>query len=230
MQTLLKISTNPALKVDGVVGRETRSTHTNASSDVKRVVDSVIQSHGLKVGDLLSPVARITRLSRVMPTPLIRSTIAKWAKEHGVNEALSFAVCEIESGFDPDARSSTGAIGLFQLTSSAVTDVSRKYKGYYPPPGGNWYDLEWNVNVGVRFLRICAGYARVNPSSSDLEAWRDIYGCYNLGVGAYTTWKKAQFSDSTLIASWSSQSAELKQNGIEQYGANVLAKLRSVVA
>jgi soluble lytic murein transglycosylase-like protein len=42
------------------------------------------------------------------------------ARRHGVPEKLAYAVASVESGFNPHARSRSGAIGLMGITSSTA--------------------------------------------------------------------------------------------------------------
>lgn len=231
MQTILKVTTNRALKVDGVVGKETRSTHNVANDGTKRVVSDVVRARGFDVNDLLSPVARIERPVTGTPSSEVFKLIRQWSLAHGVNTDLAMAICGIESRFDPNAVSSTGASGLFQLTSPALQDVKEKYRGYRPPPAPlGRFDPAWNAEMGIFFIRICAGYAGVSPMSSSIEDWAHIYGTFNLGSGAYKAWRAKKYSNTDLQKSWASQSSELKRNGIASYGDNVLSKLKTVNA
>lgn len=228
-QTILKITQNPQLKVDGIVGRETRSTYAQSSGDAQRVVASVVKRHGLSMTELLSPTARISRPRKGTPDPQVVALISKWASLHRVSPRLATTICGIESNFDVNARSPTGASGLFQVTASAVADVRKGLPGmYYEPPGGNRLDPEWNTMVGIGYIKLAARYAGKDPQTDSLSDWAEIYSTYNLGPGAFRLWKAGEFSNSRLVNSWSVQSAELKQNGIENYISNVTAKLSSL--
>jgi Transglycosylase SLT domain len=77
------------------------------------------------------------------PTPRIEALIAEAAVRHGVSAQLVHAVVEVESGFDPLAVSSVGALGLMQLTPPTarrfgVTDC---------------FDARQNIFAGTRHLR-----------------------------------------------------------------------------
>lgn len=230
MQTILQVTTNRALKVDGVVGKETRSTYNVANDVTKRVVSDVVRGRGFDVNNLLSPVARIERPVTGTASSDVKQLIRKWSAAHGVNFNLAMTICGIESGFNPNAVSSTGASGLFQLTAPAIQDVRDKYSGYYAPPAPlGRLDPAWNAEMGICFIKIAAGYAGVSPMSSSIEDWAHIYGTFNLGSGAYKAWRAKQYSNADLQKSWSSQSSELKRNGIASYGANVVSKLKTMV-
>lgn len=229
MQTILKVTTNRALKVDGVVGKETRSTYNVANDVTKRVVSDVVRGRGFDADDLLSPVARIERPVTGIANSEVFTLIRKWSAAHGVNVDLATTICGIESRFNPNAVSPTGASGLYQLTAPAIQDVKEKYPGYRDPPAPlGRLDPAWNAEMGIRFIRISAGYAGVSPMSSSIEDWAHIYGTFNLGSGAYKAWRAKKYSNTDLQKSWSSQSSELKRNGIASYGENVLSKLKTV--
>lgn len=228
-QTILRVTQNRQLNVDGIVGPETRTTYAQAGDDAKRVVASVVKRHGFSMTDLLSPAARISRTPRGVPSSQVRAIISKWSTLHRVNDKLATTICGIESNFVPDARSPTGASGLFQVTASAITDVRRSFpEMYYEPPNGNRFNPEWNAMVGIGYIKLAARYAGKDPRSDSLSDWAEIYSTYNLGPGAFGLWKAGEFGNARLVNSWSVQSAELKQNGIENYISNVKAKLSSL--
>lgn len=231
-QQLLKITDNRNLKVDGLLGAETRSTFNSASGDTQRVIASVVKRHGMSMQELLAPTARIQVGARRTPGTQVAAAISKWCRLHGVSEKLALTICEVESGFNPDAVSPTGASGLFQVTGSAVRDVKKNLSTMYfePPKAAKRLDIDWNCMVGIGYIKLAARYAGKNPMSDSLSDWTDIYSTYNIGPGAYSLWKSGKFGHSSLVESWKAQSGELKQNGIEQYASNVSAKLKSVLA
>jgi hypothetical protein len=80
------------------------------------------------------------------PTPRSRpyeSLIVEHARLHGVRPELVRAVVQVESAFNPAARSIKGAMGLMQLMPGTARDL-----GVTDP-----YDPAENVGGGVRYLR-----------------------------------------------------------------------------
>ena len=91
------------------------------------------------------------------------------AREHGVSPALIEAVIRTESGFDPRAISSAGAVGLMQLmptTASALGVANR-------------FDPRESIRGGVRHLR----YLLERYQGSVVLA----LAAYNAGEGAVDT-------------------------------------------
>ena len=82
-----------------------------------------------------------------------------WAGEYGVERELVHAVIEVESGGNPKAISSTGAVGVMQLMpgTAAVFRVR------------NRFDVEDNVRAGVAYLAwlrdLCGGDRRLMIAS-----------------------------------------------------------------
>jgi membrane-bound lytic murein transglycosylase B len=71
------------------------------------------------------------------------SIISAAAEAHGVDPILVQALIQVESNYQPRARSSKGAMGLMQLMPS----VAREYKVR------NAYDPKSNIDAGVRKLK-----------------------------------------------------------------------------
>jgi len=69
--------------------------------------------------------------------------VQRVAKSHGVHPALLKAIIEVESGFNAQARSPKGAIGLMQVMPATAA----RY-GHF-----DLYSPEQNMDVGARYLR-----------------------------------------------------------------------------
>jgi len=77
-----------------------------------------------------------------LPRDKWQAQIRQAARKHGVPEDLALALANAESGFNPNARSPVGAIGLFQLMPGTA-------KGLKVNP----HDPMQNIDGGVRYLK-----------------------------------------------------------------------------
>ena len=73
----------------------------------------------------------------------IKELISRVSKKHGVDEKLVNALVKQESGFNPDAKSKVGALGLMQLMPATAKGL-----GVTDP-----MDPEQNVEGGVKYLK-----------------------------------------------------------------------------
>jgi len=91
------------------------------------------------------PVPAAARDTRINPAhrkhygPLVTAV----AREHKLDVALLHAVITVESGYNPKARSSKGAMGLMQL----MPETARRYAVK------NIWDPRDNLNGGAQYLR-----------------------------------------------------------------------------
>ena len=72
----------------------------------------------------------------------IKATIAKHAIEMGVDPAIALSIARTESGFNHNARSSHGAVGVFQLMPSTARRM-----------GINPYSLNDNIKGGIMYYK-----------------------------------------------------------------------------
>ena len=102
--------------------------------------------------------ALVSGLGRAQ-SPEVHRWADHWAAEYGIERELVYAVIEVESGGNPNAISSAGAVGLMQLMpeTAAVFRVR------------NRFDVEDNVRAGVAYLAwlrdICGGDRRLIMAS-----------------------------------------------------------------
>ena len=73
----------------------------------------------------------------------IDNLITKYADKNGLDEAFVKAVINQESGFNPNATSHCGAMGLMQLMPSTAQGLGVK----------NAYDAEQNIEGGTKYLK-----------------------------------------------------------------------------
>ena len=72
----------------------------------------------------------------------VKATIVKHAIEMGVDQAIPIRITHTESGFRHEARSSHGAVGVFQLMPSTARRM-----GYNP------YSLNDNIKAGITYYK-----------------------------------------------------------------------------
>lgn len=107
-------------------------------------------------------------------------TIEDAAARHGVDPALVCAVIKCESGWDEDAVSHAGAVGLMQVmpaTAESLNGLGIVDAGSYDPAA--LADPTVNIEYGCAYL----GYLQTHLSSLD-----EVIAAYNAGIGTVQGW------------------------------------------
>jgi hypothetical protein len=117
------------------------------------------------------PLTPVVNTARVIPiSPAVRAQfaqmIAKVARENKLEPSLLHAIVTVESGFDPQAKSPAGAIGLMQLMPDTAARFGVK---------DIWDPLE-NLQGGARFVRYL-----MTLFKNDMDL---VLAAYNAGEGA----------------------------------------------
>jgi soluble lytic murein transglycosylase-like protein len=102
------------------------------------------------------------------------------AQKYHVPERLFQKLIKTESGFNPDAKSSRGAMGLGQLMPSTAKELGLNLNQDHSI--GSILHPETNLDASARYLRkLFDKY--INEGISDNEAWSFAAGAYNAGMG-----------------------------------------------
>ncbi len=138
---------------------------------------------------LVSVVAIACAILAATPTTLARRTlypvnhaqdIQASAERHSVDPLLVAAVIKCESGWDENAQSKAGAVGLMQVmpqTSSELARMGLVDSGAYDP--SNLLDPATNIEYGTAYL----AFLEKNLSSTD-----QVIAAYNAGMGKVEEW------------------------------------------
>jgi soluble lytic murein transglycosylase-like protein len=117
---------------------------------------------------LASVIAWEYRISRTVTRDLVGAAYRE-ADRHALDPMLIVAVIAVESGFNPIARSDTGAMGLMQVIPRFHVDKLPATKG------ASVFDPHVNIQLGASVLKDCirrggteiAGLQRYNGARSD---------------------------------------------------------------
>ncbi len=74
--------------------------------------------------------------------------VVSFSKKYGFEPALVFALIRVESGFDPNAVSPAGAVGLLQVMPSTYKWLREKYG-----IEGDLTDPASNIEIGLFYLK-----------------------------------------------------------------------------
>lgn len=113
--------------------------------------------------------------------------VEKYSKEYGVPEYVIFAIINVESGFDPRAMSSVGALGLMQMMPTTFTWLSSFEHLDENLPADDLYDPEVSIRYGTYYLKYLF---------EKFYNWNTVFAAYNGGEGNVAKWlEDGRYSD-----------------------------------
>ena len=116
-----------------------------------------------------TPLCAVSQTTAPAKVTTVKQYIVKHALDLGIDPALALSIAKAESGFRHEARSTHGAVGVFQLMPSTARRI-----GYNP------YNLNENVKAGLVYYRMM--YSMFGSTELALAA-------YNAGPGNVKRYK-----------------------------------------
>lgn len=223
LQRLINLTGHDRVAVDGIMGSQTMGALNTLPGPAQALVDQFA-----KTRQVAYPRISMASPPNVQSKDLVQK-VRDAAKELGINPKFAVAVVNIESDFNPDAVSPTGAVGLFQLTTPAIVDVGNHYPNLATPPNGDKKNVDWNIAVGLRYLRLCFKRLGHNPRTRNVAAFTDVYAAYNIGIGNFRKLMAGKFEDKTLQQTIAGQASYLSAGGVGNYLPSVQSRLESLL-
>ena len=115
-----------------------------------------------------------------------KEEVFEYADYYGLERALVFSVIKVESGFNEDAKSHAGAVGLMQITEDTGAYIASKLgvENY------NLTDVKTNINFGCYYIKYL--FLRFKDMNTALIA-------YNAGEGNVSLWlMNNEYSDDKI--------------------------------
>lgn len=100
--------------------------------------------------------------------------VEKYSEENNLDKYLVYAIIKVESNFNPEAKSSVGAMGLMQLMEETATEMSNNDEDLFNP--------ETNIKLGTSYLAYLLEMYNGNTVLALIA--------YNAGLGNVETWIK----------------------------------------
>src|SRR6478609_2298403 len=99
--------------------------------------------YGNKLDNSLALASQKAQMKPAPAPAAIAAKIRKTAIAYGVDPDMAMSFVSVESQFNPNARSPTGAMGLFQIIPSTAQEL-----GIHNP-----YDVDQNIDGGIRYMK-----------------------------------------------------------------------------
>lgn len=99
------------------------------------------------------------------------------SSEFGVPKKIIYAVIKTESGFESNAVSSSGAVGLMQIIPTTFDEITVKLGDNYEK--GMMYDPKTNIRYGTYYLSYLYRH---------FADWDAVFAAYNAGMGTVSEW------------------------------------------
>jgi len=140
-----KVQKNNAPSFEKVLQTTSKSNFGTLLIDpkVKQVSANVVQPNTLQTNLVQEAISAQVNVKPVNSKSQIMNVVSQISKKHGVDEKLVQALIKQESGFNPKAKSKSGAMGLMQLMPQTAKNLGVK----------DPYNTVQNVDGGVRYLK-----------------------------------------------------------------------------
>jgi hypothetical protein len=115
------------------------------------------------------------------PSPQVTAFVKRYAAHYNVPQELICALIDVESGWNPHAVSSKGAIGLMQLMPA----TARHFGAFNP------YDPEQNIAAGTRYVTVL-----MHEFDGDLRLVAAAYNAGDIRVSR----KQLKYRNSDVVA------------------------------
>lgn len=106
-----------------------------------------------------------------------KGTVLQYSEEYNIPPEIICAVINTESSFEPDARSSAGAMGMMQITEDTFEWL--QFKSGEEQPLEALYDYGINIRFGCYFLRLLY---------DEFGDWDTAFAAYNAGRTRVNGW------------------------------------------